>query len=87
MTDFEIVRLVLLIVIPIVLLQIVMWITAFISIARKPDNLPTADKLMWVIIVAFGNLIGSILYFVIGSNYLDEKAARLRDEENNPATQ
>jgi len=71
---------VLLIVLPLVAVQLVLMISALVSIVRKPVQ--GSDKLLWVIIVVLVNLIGPIIYFVVGSNMLDEKAAKEEREDD-----
>ena len=73
------VRTILLISIPLTVIQLVLMIAAIVSLVRKP-NLPSNDKILWVLIIVLINLIGPIIYFAIGSNHLDEKLAKLEDE-------
>ncbi|MCL2216572.1 MAG: PLDc N-terminal domain-containing protein [Defluviitaleaceae bacterium] len=77
---FDLTRTVLLIVLPIALLQFGLMIAAIVSLVRKPP-VPDSDKILWLLLIILLGLIGPILYFVIGSNQLDEKAARLADEK------
>jgi len=67
-----------LIAVPLVALQLVLMITALVSILRK--DTPSNDKILWVLLIVLVNIFGPILYFAIGSSQLDEKAAKLADE-------
>ena len=49
-----------------VLLGIIPTIIALIDILKSKFN--GNDKIVWVLVVLFFNLIGAILYFVIGRN-------------------
>jgi len=78
--DGDIVRLVLMIVLPIVLVQLILLITAIISLVKK--QVSTEDKLLWGAIIVFISIIGPIIYFAIGSNMLEQKAATIEDSNN-----
>jgi len=69
----------LMVIIPLLIVQSILMITAIISIVKK--EVPTQDKLIWILISIFVSTIGPILYFAIGSNMLDQKIAQ--DEEQN----
>ena len=56
-----------LIIIAAVLLFFVGWIAALISILKNNFS-GQYDKLIWIILVVFIPLIGTILYFAIGRN-------------------
>ena len=45
---------------------------------RSPQSLPWGDKWPWLLLLLV-NIIGPIIYFVVGSNKLDEKAAEYQD--------
>lgn len=51
-------------VMPLIILQVLLAIIGLISLA-KADSV-RGPKWMWLIIIIFGNLLGSIAYFVIG---------------------
>lgn len=51
--------------IPIVLLEWALAITALVHVLRHP-NYKFGNRVMWVIIVLFVQLIGPIVYFVFG---------------------
>ena len=69
------------VIIPMVIVQFVLFIVALISLLRK-KGVTTGDKVMWLLIILFVNTIGPILYFVIGSSHLDQKAAEMEDHVN-----
>ena len=76
----DITRIVLMVVIPLAIVQLILLITALLSLLRK--NVQTNDKLLWGAIIVFINLIGPIIYFAIGSNLLDQKAADMEDNND-----
>ena len=76
--DGDIVRLVLMIVIPIAIIQLVLLITALVSLVKKEVH--AMDKLIWGLVIVCINIIGPIVYFAIGSNILDQKAAELEEQ-------
>ena len=51
-------------IIPILLLQLVLMISALVDIVRREKT--RGPKWLWALIVIFGEMIGPILYFVIG---------------------
>ena len=57
---------------PILLVQLVLFLTALVSILRK--DVTGSEKLPWICLL-FVNIIGPIIYFAVGSTKLDEKAA------------
>lgn len=59
------------IIIPILLLQLVLTVMAIISLLKK--KLPIGKIALWLVIVVFVSLFGSVLYFAIGSKMLDEQ--------------
>ena len=69
------------IILPLFILQFGLMIAAICSIVRK--KVPGSDKTPWILIVVFVGTIGSIIYFIVGSSKLDEKAARLEDMRDN----
>ena len=68
-----------LLLVPLFLLQLALLTAALISIAYKRAT--GMEKLPWILLVILLNIFGPIIYFVIGSNKLDEKAARREDSE------
>jgi len=71
--------LILLVAIPAAILQMVLMIAAIISLVRKPTPFDN-EKILWLLLIVLVSTIGPIIYFVIGSAKLDEKAARMEDE-------
>ena len=61
---------------PVIAIQLILAIALIISVARK--SLPWGDKWPWLLLLLV-NIIGPIIYFVVGSNKLDEKAAEYQD--------
>ncbi|MEH7124795.1 PLD nuclease N-terminal domain-containing protein [Bacillus sp. JJ1503] len=49
---------------PIIVIQLILLVIAVIDLVRIEKT--NGPKWMWAIIILFGNLIGSILYFVVG---------------------
>ena len=60
-------------------IQLVLFITALVSLLRK--KVPAGEKVLWLVIILLVNIIGPIIYFAIGSSMLDEKAASSENEE------
>lgn len=55
--------------IPLVLIQYGLMIGAIISVAKKDQKeLRFQNKLIWILIIVFGSIFGSIIYFILGSN-------------------
>lgn len=50
--------------IPILLLQLVLIVVALLDLARRERT--RGPKWLWVLIILFVNLIGPIIYFVVG---------------------
>ena len=69
------------VIIPLLIIQLVLCITALVSVVKK--DVPGADKLLWVLIIIFVTTIGPILYFAVGSNMLDQKIAQREETEQN----
>ncbi len=51
-------------IIPLVLLQLILMIVALVDLSKREKT--RGPKWLWVIIVVIGELLGPILYFVIG---------------------
>jgi len=49
---------------PIIVLQLILMVTAIVSCVRQEET--NGPKWLWILIIIFINLIGPILYFVIG---------------------
>jgi len=71
------IRTLILILAPLLVIDLVLIITAILSLARKA--LPWGQKWVWLLLVLFVNIIGPIVYFAVGSNILEEKAAQYQD--------
>lgn len=54
----------LLLIVPIVALQLVLMITALVDLAKRERT--KGPKWMWALIIIFGELVGPIVYFIIG---------------------
>lgn len=53
------------IIIPIFLIQVILAITALVHVLKHP-NYKFGNKIMWIIIVLFIQIIGPIIYFLFG---------------------
>ncbi|AZS17236.1 PLDc N-terminal domain-containing protein [Paenibacillus lutimineralis] len=51
---------------PVILLQLILVVIALVSLAKAEAETVRGTKLLWVVIILFGNIIGSIVYFVAG---------------------
>lgn len=51
-------------IIPLVLLQLILMIVALVDLSKREKT--RGPKWLWVIIIILGELIGPIVYFVIG---------------------
>lgn len=49
---------------PILVLQLILMSIAFVSCAREEKT--NGPKWLWILIILFVNLLGPVLYFVIG---------------------
>ena len=49
---------------PILLLQFVLIVVALIDLVRIPVT--NGPKWLWALIIVFGNIIGPIVYFIVG---------------------
>jgi hypothetical protein len=49
---------------PLIVLQVILMISALVSCMRQEET--NGPKWMWVLIILFVNLLGPILYFVMG---------------------
>jgi DMSO reductase anchor subunit len=50
--------------IPLIVIQLALMIVALVDIVKREKT--RGPKWLWVIIVVFGEMIGPILYFVVG---------------------
>ena len=53
-----------LVILPILALQLILMITALVSLVKQEDT--PGPKWLWAIIIVFFNIVGPILYFIIG---------------------
>ena len=51
--------------IPLLVVQLTMQVLALISL-KKRAKVRFDSKLVWVLIIVFGTMLGSILYFILG---------------------
>lgn len=70
----EMMRMLWIVIIPIAIIQFVLFITALVSIVRK--KAATNDKMLWILLIIFVGIIGPIVYFAIGAKQLDGKVDR-----------
>jgi len=78
--EFMEISTILAIVIPLVIIQLILMITALVSVVKK--EVPGSDKILWILIIIFVSTIGPIIYFAVGSNMLDQKIAQNEEEQN-----
>lgn len=52
---------------PIIVLQLILMIAALASCARQQET--NGPKWLWVLLIIFVNLLGPILYFVVGRRH------------------
>ena len=52
--------------VPIVVIQLGLMIAALVDLGRYERHVRGGNKLVWVIVIVFVNLIGPIIYFVAG---------------------
>lgn len=50
---------------PLIIVQLAIQIFALIDLARR-EKVLWDNKIIWALIIIFGELIGSIIYFVVG---------------------
>ena len=51
-------------IIPLILIQLALMIAALVDVAKREKT--RGPKWMWVLIIIFGELLGPIIYFVLG---------------------
>lgn len=51
--------------IPVIILELVLAITALIHVLRHP-HYRFGNKVVWVLVVLFVQIIGPVLYFIVG---------------------
>lgn len=51
--------------IPLIIVQLILAVTAVIHILKHPVY-RFGNKVMWIIVVVFGEIIGPVIYFIFG---------------------
>lgn len=54
----------LLLIIPIAILQLALMVVALVDLTKREQT--NGPKWMWVLIIVFGELLGSVIYFIVG---------------------
>jgi hypothetical protein len=67
------------ILIPLFVVQIILAVTAVVNLIRKRN--PMNEKVLWLLLILLVNLIGPVIYFAVGANYLDNLHAQREDAE------
>ena len=65
------------ILVPLMLVGLGLMVAGIISVVKKPN--PWGEKIIWLVIIIFLDIIGPVLYFALGSGMLDEKYAKEQD--------
>ncbi|WP_019241758.1 MULTISPECIES: PLD nuclease N-terminal domain-containing protein [Bacillus] len=52
------------ILVPIIILQLILMVTALVSLIKQEET--RGPKWLWTIIILFVNLIGPVVYFIFG---------------------
>jgi len=63
--EFGILRAYLIFLIPLAIIQLALFIAALVHILRH-DTYKTGNRVIWIIVCLLANIIGPILYFIIG---------------------
>ena len=53
-------------IIPILILQLALMIIALVDLARREVTRVRGPKWLWIVIIVLGELIGPIVYFIVG---------------------
>lgn len=53
-------------ILPVVILQVVLAVIGLVSLFRSEPESIRGPKWVWVLVILFANLIGSIIYFTVG---------------------
>lgn len=66
---------------PLVLAGFIIWLWALIDAIRVPDDsmYRAGNKLIWVLVIVFAQLIGAIVYLAIGRPVAAERPRRSSD--------
>lgn len=54
----------LMLIIPIVLLQLGLMIAALIDLSKREHT--NGPKWVWILVIVFGEILGSVIYFIVG---------------------
>lgn len=55
--------------IPVIVIQLSLQIVAIINVSKKTnEQVRFENKLIWLLIIIFGSLLGAIAYFIFGGN-------------------
>jgi hypothetical protein len=52
------------IILPLLLIELILMVIALVDLAKSEKT--KGSKLIWVIIIVLGNLLGSVAYFIFG---------------------
>ncbi|RCX13905.1 phospholipase D-like protein [Fontibacillus phaseoli] len=53
-------------ILPVVILQLILALIGLISLAKTAPESVRGPKWIWVLVILFGNIIGSVAYFAVG---------------------
>ena len=51
---------------PIIVIQVGLMIAALLDLERDERRVRGGSKLVWALVIVFANIVGPILYFVVG---------------------
>ena len=57
--------------IPLVIIQFALMITALVHAVKHPKY-KTGNMIIWILVILFVNIIGPVLYFIIGRGEAEE---------------
>jgi hypothetical protein len=63
-TLFSSIRSILPFIIPILVIQVILLIVALLDLVKQPAT--RGPKWMWAVIIIFVNIIGPVIYFIVG---------------------
>ena len=52
--------------IPLVILQLVLLVAGLYDLTRPERRVRGGNKLVWAVVIAFGQLLGPLVYFLVG---------------------
>jgi hypothetical protein len=53
-------------IVPLLLLQVVLWVLAIYDLTRPDRRVRGDNKLIWALVIIFGQLLGALVYFLFG---------------------